>query len=100
LIVTSSDVTQGKPHPEPYLKAAAELGREPQACIVVEDAPAGICAGKAAGSRVIAVRTTFNDIDLKQTAADWIVDGCHRISVVESAQGILLHLLDPLKFVD
>src|SRR5258708_716126 len=52
-IITSSDVKIGKPDPEPYLKAAAKLGFAASDCIVVEDAPAGIRAGKAAGARVI-----------------------------------------------
>jgi sugar-phosphatase len=41
-IVTSTDVTRGKPHPEPFLKAAAKLGFTAPACVVVEDVPAGI----------------------------------------------------------
>src|SRR5215470_3125403 len=59
-IVTSSDVTHGKPHPEPYLKAAAKLGIAPGDCVVIEDAPAGVLAGKAAGARVIGLPTTMD----------------------------------------
>ncbi len=58
-LVTSTDVTHGKPNPEPFLKAAAKLGFPASACVVLEDVPAGIRAGKAAGSRVIAFRTTI-----------------------------------------
>src|SRR3981081_3140260 len=46
-MITSSDVKIGKPDPEPYLKAAAKLGFAASDCIVVEDAPSGISAGKA-----------------------------------------------------
>jgi sugar-phosphatase len=60
VLVTASDITQGKPHPEPYLKAAAQLGVDPAACVVVEDAPAGIEAARAAGMRVLAVATTHD----------------------------------------
>src|SRR5207245_2986104 len=52
-LVTSSDVKHGKPDPEPYLKGAQFLGLPARDCIVVEDAPAGIRAGKAAGSPVL-----------------------------------------------
>ena len=58
VMVTGDDVRFGKPHPEPYLKGAERAGATPQECIVVEDAPAGILAGKAAGMLVIAVTTT------------------------------------------
>jgi sugar-phosphatase len=74
VLVTSSDIVNGKPHPEPYLKAAAKLGFVTNNCVVFEDAPAGIQAGKAAGSRVIAFRTTADDSGLKTAGADWIVD--------------------------
>lgn len=57
--VTAEQVSQGKPDPEGYLKAATLLGLEPQDCVVIEDAPAGIQAAHAAGSSVIGVTTTF-----------------------------------------
>src|ERR1700682_4860877 len=72
-MVTSSDVKIGKPDPEPYLKAAAKLGFSASDCIVVEDAPAGVHAGKAAGARVIAFLTTMPRRDLEDAGADWIV---------------------------
>jgi sugar-phosphatase len=58
-MVSASDIRKGKPDPEPYLKAAAALRLQPRECIVIEDAPSGIRAGKAAGMRVIAVPTTY-----------------------------------------
>src|SRR5277367_258887 len=72
-MVTSSDVKIGKPDPEPYLKAAAKLGFAASDCIVVEDAPAGVRAGKAAGSKVIGFLTTMPRRDLEDAVADWIV---------------------------
>jgi len=57
-VVGEEDAARGKPDPEGFLIAAARLGVPPQGCVVIEDAPQGIAAGKAAGMRVIAVSTT------------------------------------------
>jgi mannitol-1-/sugar-/sorbitol-6-phosphatase len=73
-MITSNDVQRGKPDPEPYLKAAKTLGLTPGDCIVIEDAPAGIRAGKAAGARVLALRTTAPDTELTQSGTDWIAN--------------------------
>lgn len=81
VIVTASDITNGKPHPEPYLKGASLLNFPPAKCVVVEDAPAGIRAGKASGARVIAVTTTSGPAELHEAGADWIVRGCQDIHV-------------------
>jgi mannitol-1-/sugar-/sorbitol-6-phosphatase len=84
-LVTAADVTRGKPDPEPYRKGAQSLGVPPNECIVIEDAPAGIRAGKAAGARVIALRTTADDAELTAAGADWIVDNCADVSLDGSA---------------
>ncbi len=55
VLFSADDVTQGKPHPEPYLAAASALKVDPARCVVFEDATAGIEAGLAAGCTVIAV---------------------------------------------
>jgi sugar-phosphatase len=80
-MVTSTDVQNGKPHPEPYIKAAQIVGFAPGDCIVVEDAPAGIRAGKAAGGRVLALRTTAPDAELSESGATWIVDNLGSLHV-------------------
>lgn len=80
-LVTASDIQHGKPHPEPYLRGAAILGVAPADCVVIEDAPAGIQSGKAAGSRVLALRTTAADDELRRAGADWIVDDCSDLSL-------------------
>ena len=54
-VVTADDVTEGKPSPEIFLKAAQLLGVEPSRCLVLEDAPAGILAAQRAGMQVIAI---------------------------------------------
>lgn len=71
VFITAEQVSQGKPHPEGYLKAARLLELDPRDCVVIEDAPAGIQAARAAGCSVIGVATTFAESELK--AADFIV---------------------------
>jgi sugar-phosphatase len=72
-LVTSNDIRRGKPDPEPYLRGAERLGLAPGDCVVVEDAPAGIRSGKAAGASVLALRTTDIDSELSAAGAKWIV---------------------------
>ena len=86
-LVTSTDVQHGKPDPEPYLKGAQILGVPAADCLVVEDAPAGVRAGKAAGARVLALRTTASDAELQQAGANWIVDDCAELFLKSSAAG-------------
>ncbi|MBZ5655380.1 MAG: HAD family hydrolase [Acidobacteriia bacterium] len=89
-LITSSDVKNGKPHPEPYQKAAAILGFSASDCIVVEDAPAGVRAGKAAGARVIGFPTTMAIHDLESAGADWIAANCAAVSAQNSVGELLL----------
>jgi len=91
-MITSSDVKIGKPDPEPYLKAAAKLGFAASECIVVEDAPAGVRAGKAAGARVIAFLTAMHRRDLEDAGADWIVQDCANIRASTDGDGLRLTL--------
>ncbi len=91
-LITSSDVKIGKPDPEPYLKAAAKLGFAASDCIVVEDAPAGVRAGKAAGARVIAFLTTMIRRSLEDAGADWIVQNCEDITASSDGDGLQLGL--------
>jgi beta-phosphoglucomutase-like phosphatase (HAD superfamily) len=98
-LITSTDVVHGKPDPEPYLKGASVLGVAASGCVVVEDAPAGIQAGKAAGARVIGFSTTMARPLLEKAGADWIVANCASIAVAKgtaqaSQSGLLLTLTD------
>ena len=90
--VTATDVVNGKPHPEPFLKAAKILGVAASDCVVVEDAPAGIRAGKAAGARVIAFPTTSEQRLLVDAGADWVVKNCSSITVAGTERGLQLQL--------
>lgn len=69
VLVTSDDVTNGKPHPEPYLKGAERLGFDPAECLVIEDAPAGIEAARAAGMKVIGITSTYATERLSEATA-------------------------------
>ncbi|MCK9572474.1 MAG: HAD family phosphatase [Candidatus Omnitrophica bacterium] len=59
VIVAGNQVKKGKPHPEPYLKAAQALNLNPQECVVIENAPFGITSAKKAGMFCIAVSTSL-----------------------------------------
>jgi mannitol-1-/sugar-/sorbitol-6-phosphatase len=59
VMVCGDDVANGKPHPEGYLRAANQLRVSPARCIVVEDTPAGILAGRSAGMNILALTTTY-----------------------------------------
>lgn len=85
--ITATDVVNGKPHPEPYVKATKILGVDPQDCVVVEDAPAGIRAGKAAEARVIAFPTTALPVELEAAGANWIVANCAAIHLLAEPAG-------------
>jgi HAD superfamily hydrolase (TIGR01509 family) len=58
VIITGDEVQQGKPHPDIYLQTAKKLGIAPRACLVIEDALAGVAAAKAANMRVAAIPDT------------------------------------------
>jgi sugar-phosphatase len=68
VLITADDVDQGKPAPEGYLKAANLLGISPQDCIVIEDAPPGIEAGRAAQATVIGIATTYPPTALREAS--------------------------------
>jgi mannitol-1-/sugar-/sorbitol-6-phosphatase len=92
-MITSNDITYGKPHPEPYLKGASVLGFPAAECIVLEDVPAGVRAGKAAGARVIAFKTTVQESVLREAGADWILNNCADIRLLDRTNGLTLGLL-------
>lgn len=68
--VNGLEIENKKPAPDIFLKAASRLGVDPHNCLVVEDAVSGVAAGKAAGSKVLALTTTFSREQLNE--ADWI----------------------------
>jgi len=87
-LISGDMVERGKPDPEPYRRGAELLGLVPGECIVVEDAPSGVGAGKAAGARVLAVLGTHSAEELKQ--ADWIAASLEDLTVTSGANGMEL----------
>jgi sugar-phosphatase len=86
-MITADDISHGKPNPEPYLNGARLLGFKPEECMVFEDAPAGIRAGKAAGMVVIAFPTTFPLDELSE--ADCVAESLGSVHVEILAPGDL-----------
>jgi sugar-phosphatase len=87
VLVTADDVAHGKPHPEPYLKGAELLGVNPEECLVIEDAPAGIQSAHAGGMKAIAVTSTFPAVALGE--ADAIVERLAQIQIAVVGAGNL-----------
>jgi len=80
-IVFGKEVSEGKPSPQVFLKAAEKLGVEPANCIVIEDAVAGVAGAKRAGMRCIAVTNTHEAAGLSQ--ADLVVDSLEKVGIRE-----------------
>jgi sugar-phosphatase len=78
--VTAGDVARGKPDPEGYRLAAGLLGAAAADCVVVEDAPAGVAAGLAAGMRVVAVLTSHPRAAL--AGADAFVEDVNEVPAI------------------
>jgi sugar-phosphatase len=90
-IITGEMVERGKPDPEPYRRGAELLGFRPEECVVVEDAPSGVGAGKAAGCRVLGVLGTHSAPELGE--ADWVVGSLEGLAVSTSPDWLELRFL-------
>ena len=77
--INGSDVKNKKPHPELFLLAAERMGIEPANCVVIEDAPNGVQAAKAAGAKCVAVTNSTNTANLCE--ADLVCDSLERIDL-------------------
>lgn len=69
--VVRAEVARGKPFPDIFLRAAEKLNAAPDVCVVLEDAPAGIAAARAAGMRCVAIASTWAEDALEE--ADLVV---------------------------
>lgn len=90
VLITADDVVVGKPDPAPFLAGARALGFAPDRCLVVEDAPAGVTAARAAGCPVVGVLTTHDALDAPSVPSlDRIefrrVEGGLRVSIPDGA---------------
>ena len=85
VVVTADDVTTGKPDPAPYLLGAQRLGVDPARCLVVEDAPMGLLAGRLAGAATLAVTTTTPAAEL---VADAVVIDLSNVEFTMAADGV------------
>jgi sugar-phosphatase len=85
-MVAADQVTNGKPHPEPYLKGASALGFSPERCLVFEDAPTGIRSAHAAGTKVIGVQGTYTATELNSAEAQ--VASLAQVSVEVNTDGM------------
>ncbi|KAG7109041.1 Glycerol-1-phosphate phosphohydrolase 1 like protein [Verticillium longisporum] len=90
-MVTAESVENGKPDPACYLLGRQRLGLEGDAkrVLVLEDAPAGIRAGKAAGCKVIGLVTSHTVDQVAAAEPDWIVRDLSSVKVVESKDGVV-----------
>jgi sugar-phosphatase len=89
-MICADEIARGKPDPEGYLAAAARLGHAPADCIVIEDAPSGIEAARAAGMRVVAIASTFPPERL--TGADAVVERLGDLNVVSDDHTIRIEI--------
>lgn len=87
--VCGRDLRQGKPNPELFLLAAAELRIDPAQCFVAEDAPAGITAARAGGMRALGVARLGDAVSLRGAGADLVVEGLDEVAIDKLADGRL-----------
>ncbi|MFI7385722.1 HAD-IA family hydrolase [Streptomyces sp. NPDC049813] len=85
LLIAADDITRGKPDPEPFLLAAAKLGADPARCVVFEDAPAGLAAGRAGGMTTVALTTTHPAHEL---TADVVVPDLSAVAALATEGGV------------
>lgn len=94
VLVTSDDVVNGKPDPEPYVKGAAGLKFVPAECLVIEDAPAGIQSAHAAGMKVLGIASTYSASQLH--SADSVINSLQDISIQSAGGHLLVTARSPL----
>lgn len=88
-VVTVEDTVKGKPAPDPFLEAADRLGVDARQCVVIEDAPAGLAAGRAAGCATIGVVGTHSAAELD---ADLVVPSLDRLRIELHDHGVVFSI--------
>ncbi|KAH9071486.1 phosphatase [Lactarius deliciosus] len=87
-IVFAEDVAEGKPQPDPYLLGAKRCGVRPERCLVIEDAPAGVQSGRAAGCKTLAVTTSHPRERMVASRPDYLVENLSSVTMVPNETGI------------
>ncbi|KAI0772034.1 phosphatase [Trametes elegans] len=88
IFVASEDVEKGKPAPDPYLLGAKRCGVDPTRCLVVEDAPAGIRSGRAAGCKTLALVTSHSRQQLDEAKPDYVVSNLSKVTMKPMEKGV------------
>ncbi|KAM5531931.1 hypothetical protein V8D89_014401 [Ganoderma adspersum] len=86
--VVSEDVEKGKPEPDPYLLGAERTGVDPSRCLVVEDAPAGVRSGKAAGCKTLGLITSHSREQMEEVKPDWLVPNLASVTMKPTENGV------------
>ncbi|KAH7914425.1 HAD-like domain-containing protein [Hygrophoropsis aurantiaca] len=86
--VTAEDVKLGKPYPDPYLLGAKKCGVSPDRCLVVEDAPAGVQSGHAAGCKVLGLITTHTRGQMEPCTPDYLVKNLSSVQMKRLGKGV------------
>ncbi|SPO24445.1 related to HOR2 - DL-glycerol phosphatase [Ustilago trichophora] len=101
VFITSDLCTRGKPDPQPYLLGAEKSNKDITRCLVVEDAPPGLRAGKRAGAKTLALRTTHDGEKMQKEEADFIVEDLRSVSAKWKQDGtgliLTIHAEEPEK---
>jgi sugar-phosphatase len=88
--ISGDMVERGKPDPEPYRRGAELLGFPAAECVVVEDAPSGVQAGRGAGCRVLGVLGTHSAEELREAGAMWVVESLTKVRAELRGEKIVL----------
>ncbi|ETW83734.1 hypothetical protein HETIRDRAFT_47108 [Heterobasidion irregulare TC 32-1] len=91
-IVYAEDVKQGKPQPDPYLLGAKRCGVDPKncLCLVVEDAPAGVRSGQAAGCKTLGLITSHTREQMLAVNPDFLVDNLASVTMKRAEKGVIV----------
>ena len=90
MLICADEIERGKPDPQGYLTAAARLHRSADECVVIEDAPLGIAAARAARMRVIAIAATYARDRL--ASADAVVETLADLTIRSDADGVQIDI--------
>ncbi len=91
-MITADDITKGKPDPEPYLAGARAVRRDPNKCLVFEDAPSGILSAKSAGMVAIGIPTTYRPEELAE--ADAIIPSLQVVGVEVAREELIVAMAE------